>query len=171
MSDKDIDKHISLLSVIFLAIAVLFGTYAVASEDKGDSGPLPRFASLRASEVNMRVGPGTRYAIKWVYKDEGLPVEITQVFNDWREVRDSDGTVGWIHKEMLQSKRNAVIKKNIGVLRKSPEENGPPIVRVEPGVVGKLLECKPDWCKIQVAGHKGWIEKTSIWGVDKNEKF
>lgn len=154
-----------------VAAGVFCCSQNVIAEDKPEELPLPRFASLKADDVNMRIGPGSRYAIKWVYKHEGLPVEIIQEFNVWREIRDSEGTVGWVHKQMLQGKRMAIIKNKIAVLRKSPEEGASAVARVEPGVVGKLLECQSDWCKLQVSNHKGWISKTAMWGAYKDEKF
>ena len=38
--------------------------------------PLPRFASLRASKVHLRTGPGVRYRVEWVFVHRSLPVEI-----------------------------------------------------------------------------------------------
>lgn len=158
------------LTAYTLLALVLFPSITFASEPEGKL-PLPRFASLKSSEVNMRVGPGTRYTIKWVYKHEGLPVEIIQEFDIWREIRDSEGTVGWVHKQMLQGKRMAIIKKKVAVLRKSPDEHASAVVRAEAGVVGKIVECQIDWCRLQISGHKGWLPKASIWGVYKDEKF
>lgn len=160
--------HIIAVFFYFLLIAT---SAAASGDDEEKKLPLPRFVSLKTDDVNMRVGPGVRYEIKWVYKHEGLPVEITQEFEAWRKIRDSDGTIGWVHKQMLQSKRNVVIKKHVGVLRKSPNEDSAAVIRAEPGVIGSLLECKPEWCRIQVSGHKGWMPKTGLWGVYKDEKF
>lgn len=142
------------------------------ADDSEEGGlPIPRFASLRSGEVNMRVGPGARYSINWVYKKEGLPVEIIQEFDGWREIRDSEGVVGWVHKQMLQGKRMGIIKGNLPVLRKSPNEHATPVARIEPAVLVKISECDVDWCRIQVSSHKGWLPKTSLWGVYKKEKF
>ena len=58
--------------------------------------PLPRFASLKTDEVNLRSGPGLRYPIEWVYKRRDLPVEIQREFEVWRLVADSDGVKGWV---------------------------------------------------------------------------
>ena len=44
--------------------------------------PLPRFVSLKADEVNSRVGPGGDYAIAWVFRRAGLPVEILAEFEE-----------------------------------------------------------------------------------------
>jgi SH3-like domain-containing protein len=159
--------------LIAIVVALLFLPSLAYADDEQDAGglPVPRFVSLRSGDVNMRVGPGTRYSINWVYKRESLPVEIIQEFDQWREIRDSEGTVGWVHKQMLQGKRTAVITGKIGVLRRAPEERGGAVLRAEPGVVGKLLECEKDWCRIQIAGRKGWIEKSHIWGVYPKEEF
>ena len=93
-----------------LLSAGLLAPAALAAEDKrlGASGlPLPRFVSLKSDEVNLRTGPGKRYPIDWIYRRRGLPVEIIDEFDDWRRVRDHDGTVGWVHRFMLVSQRTS----------------------------------------------------------------
>ncbi|GAN53475.1 SH3 domain-containing protein [Tanticharoenia sakaeratensis] len=79
--------------------------------DKGTNTglPLPRFAAMRADEVNMRAGPGDRYPIQWVYHRRGLPVEIEREFDVWRLVEDSDGQKGWVHQATLVGERTFVI--------------------------------------------------------------
>ena len=60
--------------------------FAAIAQDIGPSGlPLPRFVSTRSAPINVRVGPGTRYDIAWVFKQPGLPVEITQEYDTWRK--------------------------------------------------------------------------------------
>jgi SH3-like domain-containing protein len=157
---------------LLLTLSLLFAPFAYAQDEEDANGlPVPRFVSLRSDEVNMRVGPGARYNINWVYKREGLPVEIIEEFDQWRQIRDSEGTVGWVHKQMLQGKRMAVITHGVGALRRAPEERSGAILRAEPGVIGRLMECEKDWCRMQIAGRKGWIEKTHIWGVYPKEEF
>ena len=58
--------------------------------------PLPRFASLKTSPVELRVGPGFRYPVVWVYQDRNLPVEIIREYDVWRQVRTPDGSEGWV---------------------------------------------------------------------------
>jgi SH3-like domain-containing protein len=161
-----------LWCVAILSVMPLFFSEAFADDEQDLSGlPVPRFVSLRSGDVNMRAGPGTRYIINWVYKREGLPVEIIEEFDQWRQIRDSEGTVGWVHKQMLQGKRTAVIVRGIGVLRRTPEDHAGAILRAEPGVTGRLLECERDWCRMQISGRKGWIDKAHIWGVYPKEEF
>lgn len=63
--------------------------------------PLPRFAALRADRVNLRVGPGLRYPIRWVYLRVNLPVKIEREFGNWRLVENYDGVTGWVHQALL----------------------------------------------------------------------
>ena len=57
---------------------------------KGSGLPIPRFASLRSDEVNLRAGPGTRYPIQWVYKRRDLPVEIERDFEATRHLVEAE---------------------------------------------------------------------------------
>src|SRR5262245_57879987 len=62
------------------------------AQEVGPSGlPLPRFVTTGADRINVRVGPGERYNIAWVYVKKGIPVEIVQEFDTWRKIRDADG--------------------------------------------------------------------------------
>ncbi|ACI51760.1 protein of unknown function DUF1058 [Gluconacetobacter diazotrophicus PA1 5] len=87
------------------------GPADAAAIDKGTvTGlPLPRFAALRADEVNMRSGPGQRYPIAWVYHRRDLPVKIEREFDVWRLVEDSDGQKGWVHQATLVGARTFVV--------------------------------------------------------------
>ena len=52
---------------VLLAVLLLGAVSARADDEQDAKGlPVPRFVSLKAAEVNMRVGPGTRYSINWV---------------------------------------------------------------------------------------------------------
>jgi len=143
---------------------------------KGASGlPVPRFASLRVGEVNMRTGPGTRYPIRWVYLRLGLPVEITAEYDIWMRVKDPDGAEGWIHKSALTGKRGAIVTGGVtGGLRElydSASEKAPINAHLENGAVGHLLSCAPLWCKAKFGDVKGYVRKADFWGVYPNEVF
>src|SRR5919204_606278 len=79
------------------------------NQRKGSGLPLPRFASLRSDEVNVRTGPGTRYPVDWVFKRKGMPVEIVAEFENWRKIRDWQGASGWVHQSLLTGKRSFII--------------------------------------------------------------
>lgn len=127
--------------------------------------PLPRFASLRATKVNLRAGPGVRYPVEWVYQRRGLPVMITAEFDAWRKVRDWHGTVGWIHRSMLTGKRTVIATGREVVLRRKPSADSPAVARAEAGVIARVLVCEADWCRIQAGGISGWGRRAALWGT------
>ena len=133
--------------------------------------PIPRFVSLRKDEVNLRAGPGTRYPINWTYHRAGLPVEIINEFGNWRQVRDFDGVDGWALHSMLSGKRTAMIWKKTQFLYREPESDSAKLLKAEPGVVADIKECQADWCQLLLEGRKGWVPKSGLWGIYRQEKF
>jgi SH3-like domain-containing protein len=132
--------------------------------------PLPRFASLRANEVFMRTGPGTRYPVEWIYRRRDLPVQIIAEFDTWRKVRDWNGAVGWVHRAMLSGRRTAITVADETVLRRAPDMNAPAVARAEAGVVARILSCDGAWCRIDAGGMTGWAPRRTLWGTSANEK-
>lgn len=170
--------------VLLFALVLFIGAYAHATdinenekleEGQGTSGlPLPRFAALRAGDVNLRTGPGTRYPIDWVFVHQGMPVEIIAEFEVWRRVRDADGDEGWVHKNALSGKRTAIVLGEAGSiheLRRKPDVKSDSVAHLEAGVIGQLLACAKDWCKLRFSGIKGYLPKTEFWGTYAGETF
>ncbi len=142
----------------------------------GASGlPVPRFVSLKADRVNVRIGPSTKHQVMWVYSRKNLPVEVVAEFEHWRRVRDSDGTEGWVYHSMLQGRRTALIapwrKGTRLTLLDSGSPDGRPKAVMEAGVLGRILECDGTWCRFSAAGYTGWIQQEFLWGVYPNEKL
>lgn len=135
--------------------------------------PIPRFVSLRANEVNLHVGPGLNYSVDWKFIRKGLPVEVLAEFDTWRQIRDFQGTTGWVHKSLLSSVRMICVLESVCRLHQDPNDQSKIIANVEPGVLGKALECQGQWCKVEIKSEhgalKGWISKQHIWGVYSNE--
>ena len=151
----------AMLRRLLLAAAALIAVPASA-QDRA----VPYWASLRADEVNMRVGPSESYPIDWVYRRAGLPVRVVRLYQGWRRVRDPDGAEGWIIARMLNPQRTAVvIGKGLAPMRAGASDAATLRWNVEPGVVGKLGECEVGWCELDVTGRKGWVEQARLWGV------
>ncbi len=156
-----------LAGAISLVVGQHAGAETLGSETKL---PIPRFVSLRSSEVNLRTGPGTTYPVDWVFVRRGLPVEIIAEFDVWRKIRDWQGTVGWVHQSMLDGRRMARITGGEQELRSEPTEAGSAVARLAPGVIGRLLECEASWCKIDAGGYRGWLRRDEFWGAYPDEK-
>lgn len=163
---------IALTIAALTAVAGPGGPWAQggAEQSVGATGlPLPRFVSLRASEINLRIGPGTRFPIDWVYRRPGLPVEIINEHDTWRQIRDHENTVGWVHMSMLSSRRGVLIVGELRTLRRDPDDLSQPVAYLEPGVVGQLERCAQGWCRVEVAGVSGWLSRHEVFGLHAGE--
>lgn len=167
--------------IIFIAVVLFLSGFGVSQpvsaqteEIFNNSGlPIPRFVSLRSDKVFVRTGPALRYPIEWVYKREGMPVEIIQEFDTWRKIRDLDGSEGWIHQSLLSGKRHAVVTKKDGdtYFYKKPDLTSKKVAQIENGNVITLEKCDVLWCEAEVSGFSGWIERNSLWGVYQKEEL
>jgi SH3-like domain-containing protein len=145
----------------------------------GASGlPLPRFVSLKSDRVNLRNGPGTEYPTSWVFRRAGLPVELLQEFETWRQVRDAEGTTGWVLQSMLSGRRTALVlpwevkadQPPLQVpLRRGDRETASPVAHVEAGVIANVRSCNGRWCLLSIGDFKGYIEQKKLWGVYDGE--
>jgi SH3-like domain-containing protein len=142
---------------------------STSTQRKGSGLPIPRFASLRSDEVNVRTGPGTRYPIDWVFKRKAMPVEIVAEYENWRKIRDWQGASGWVHQSLLTGKRSFIIASKAANLHKTPASSAEVVAKLEPEVMGEIRSCAGDWCRVKVSGASGWIRRTGLWGVYKSE--
>ena len=154
------------------------GDAAAQGVTRGPSGlPLPRFVSLKAAKVNMRVGPGLDYAIAWRYQRAGIPMEIIQEYDNWRKVRDAQGADGWIHEALLSGERTAVaapwMKGDDALIEmySEREERGRLVAQLRPGVIVRLEACDGTWCHAMISGHEGWLAQQDLWGAYPGEAF
>ena len=154
-------------------MAVLAALLALVPLAAGGQTPapekVPRFASLRSDEVNLRVGPGENYPIAWVFKRKDMPVEIVEEFQNWRRVEDWQGDKGWVVDRMVTGKREVIVAGAVRALYRQPDPGAPIVARAEPGVIARLLEFQGPWCHIEAGGYKGWVQRREVWGVFPDE--
>jgi SH3-like domain-containing protein len=160
----------AVVLVALLALGPVAAQEAPAAPETPGAGrstglPVPRFVSLGADRVNLRYGPGRDYPISWVLARKGLPVEIIAEFDTWRKVKLHDADEGWIHGSLLSSRRTVLITQTIRELRRTPGDAGRVVLRAEPGVIGELVDCASEWCRVDIAGRRGWLRRDTFWGV------
>ncbi|MEL7047604.1 MAG: SH3 domain-containing protein [Pseudomonadota bacterium] len=158
-----------------------FAKPAVAnpSAKTGQSGlEVPRFVSLKASRVNLRKGPGTEYSTAWVFRRAGLPVEVVREYELWREVRDAEGTTGWVNRSLLSNRRTGQIlpwdvqsgqEAPLVSLLSDESDRAKVVAIVEAGVIADLHECDGTWCRVSVENYSGYIRQKKIWGIYPSE--
>jgi SH3-like domain-containing protein len=161
-------------ALILAACAAGVGTSAQAESMGPVSGlPMPRFVSLKADKVAIRRGPAKNHEIRWVFQRSGLPVEVIAEFENWRRIRDSDGSDGWVYHSLLSGRRTGVVvaktKDDLVPVHEESDPKSDVVARLEPGVLGSVKRCQKGWCRISVRGTDGWIEQVRLWGVYPNE--
>lgn len=153
-----------MVSRILLSLSVAFLALAPA---KAQQREVPYWATIKATELNMRVGPSREYRIDWVYKRQGLPVKVIRVVDGWRLIQDMDGTQGWVVSSLLSPNRGGMVTgEELAAIRDAPADNGKLKWNAEPGVVGKLGECEAGWCEFDVDGRAGWVRQKRLWGAE-----
>lgn len=165
------------LIVSFLTVLVSYGPGIRAQDTsatttkRGASGlPVPRFVSLKSDRVNVRRGPSTDHAVAWVFSRIGLPVEITAESGNWRRIRDSESTEGWVFHSLLSGRRTALVMPWVDddrtvSLYKDRSASSDLVARLKPGVLASVLTCNGSWCRISMDEYSGWIEQNKLWGV------
>ena len=153
-----------------LAIALLLlGTPPAAAQQ---ARKLPYWASISAGRAMMRTGPAKEYPAVWEYRRADLPIRVVQVFKDWRKIQDPDGTTGWMQVKLLSDTRTALVTGNENqTLYEKPDGSSAVRYYVQPGVVGRLSECSPAWCRFDVKGRRGYIRVSTLYGLEPGESF
>jgi len=133
---------------------------------------IPRYVSLKSNDVNLRVGPSINYPILIKYIQKNLPVEIIDEHSVWRQIKDYNNKIGWIHKSLLKGERYVIIRANSNLkYNVFNRPNGDPIGRIEKNNIAVLLKCLENWCFIEKKNLGGWILKSKIWGTYEGEIY
>ncbi len=133
----------------------------------------PYFASIKRSPINLHIGPGRNYKIVSKYIMRNVPVLIDAKYDHWRRITDPEGTQGWLHKNQLSVKRYVITIKNNVKLLSGTNEKAKLVVIISKNVTMKLNEIRGNWCYISCQSgnkkFKGWVKKTDVFGVFKEE--
>jgi SH3-like domain-containing protein len=185
VSSKSV-RFAAVLKALRLAIllsAALAPAAAWAAETASGL-PLPRFVTTRSNQINLRVGPGPKYDVIWIYKIAGTPVEIIKEFDTWRKIRDVDGTEGWVHQSMLTGGRAGYVAPWVNdpkvALRTASAPDSGVVAWLTPRFPVKISSCESGWCAVTATDHpqsghpvayNGYLPETDIWGVYQGESF
>ena len=140
---------------IIFFILIFFCTSAFGNESY--------YLMLKNSKVNVRMGPGLDYPVKFIYKKKYLPVKVIDKKENFRKIIDHKKNSGWIHISQLK-KVNSIIVLSNRLLFKKPSFNSRPIANIDSGRLLVLKKCKKDWCEVMSQNYKGWINMDDVWG-------
>jgi SH3-like domain-containing protein len=170
-------RTIPVPAVVLIAIAMYTGAVWAGETPLGPKSglPVPRFVSLKPDKVNVRGGPTRDHEVTFVYTRAGLPVEITAESDNWRRIRDWEGSEGWVYHSLLSGRRTVVVKpkdeKDLVPLYDKGDGAGDMLARVQSGVLASVKRCNGSWCRISGPHFDGWVVQEQLWGVYPNEKI
>jgi SH3-like domain-containing protein len=141
----------------------------------------PSFFSLKSNPINLRKGPGVQYPKAWVFRREGLPVQILRKHGHWRQVRDSDGATGWILRTLISRRRTALVapwqlkeptakaRGTLIVMHSSARRRSRIVAKLEAGTLVSLKSCDGAWCHVSIGRFRGYVRQEQLWGVSPQE--
>lgn len=159
--------------IVITLLSLLIYTNVKAATISELSPEETRFVAMRADKVNARSGPNIRYPIEWVYQQQNHPVEIIAEYDQWRKIKDYEGTTSWVRKNLLTNTRYALITE-VGEnnLYAKDSLNADVIARVENGVVGKIKRCTQTFCLLEFENKiEGWAPRNILYGIKKGEEI
>ncbi|MBE6462946.1 MAG: hypothetical protein E7005_04210 [Alphaproteobacteria bacterium] len=160
-------RFLIALLLVFLTSLDAFATIIELNPDQ------TRFVAMRADKVNARSGPNIRYPIEWIYQQQNHPVEIIAEYEQWRKIRDFEGTVSWVRKNLLTNSRYALITEpGINNVYAKESLNSEVVAKAEFGVIGKIKRCTLSFCELEFENKiEGWVPKTMLFGVKNTEEI
>ena len=165
----------ALVAFVLMAGAPTIAAAQSAAVGSSSGLTLPRFVSLKSDRVNVRIGPSRDHRVAWTFVKAGLPVEVTQEFENWRRIRDSQGADGWVFHSLLSGRRTAIVApwETSGLidLKREKSETASLTAQMEPGVIVGVTTCDGTWCTVVVNDISGFVPQTKLWGVYEDEAF
>ncbi|PQO23581.1 aspartyl-trna synthetase [Rhodobacteraceae bacterium WD3A24] len=160
-------------TIALAALLALLMAAAAGAQERGPvtNLPLPRYVSLKATEGNARRGPGLEHRVDWVFTRRGMPLMVTAEYGHWRRVQDREGATGWVHYALLSGARTVIVEQDMTPLRLQADARAPINAYLEAGVVARVDECGPDWCRLEARGEGGWAERATLWGLMPDERL
>jgi SH3-like domain-containing protein len=168
--------HSWIAALAAIATTCMAAAHAAGEVPTGSKSglPVPRFVSLKPDRVNVRGGPTRDHEVTFVYTRAGLPVEITAESDNWRRIRDWEGSEGWVYHSLLSGRRTAVVipkdKTALVPLYDKGDRNATVVAQLQTGVMASVKRCTGSWCHLVGAGFDGWAVQEQLWGVYPNEK-
>jgi SH3-like domain-containing protein len=161
------------LAVAVALIAALAPVEAAAQVGTVTGLPVPRYVSLKSDRVNLREGPSKEHRTAWVFQRAGLPVEVTAEFDNWRRIRDSEGSEGWVLHSLLSGRRTALVApwRKGEVIPLTTQAGGANVsAQLQSGLVVSVRRCDKAWCRVSGREFDGYVEQKMLWGVYANER-
>ena len=72
---------------------------------------------------------------------------------------------GWMHQSVVSLKRHALVTSSSARIYASPDNGAALVAVAERNALMELQSCPAQWCKVAAGDLRGWVARTSIWGL------
>lgn len=159
----------------FIAVSANAAPVGTNPQDSARYDPVAagdgQFMSIIVDKANLRAAPRQDSLIQWVYVRSGLPVLVTEQYDNWRKVIDPEGVSGWMRADLLAERRTVLVLERTRTMFDRPRADANPEYLVEAGNVGTVRVCQEAWCRVTIGSATGWILRTHLWGTFEGEDF
>ncbi len=123
------------------------------------------YASVAVSSAILYDAPSLK-AKKIFVVNRYLPLEQVVSLNDWVKVRDSSGSLAWIEKHALNSKRFVAVMTPLATVYQSADADAPVAFNTRQQVALEWLESSGNgWIKVRHPdGMTGYVRASEVWG-------
>ena len=143
----------------FYILFIFFFFINIVSANENDY-----YLILKNNKVNVRIGPGFNYQIKYIYIKKNLPIKVIDKKENFRRIIDFKKNSGWIHISQLKKGKSLILLKD-QILFSKPTRYSKPIIKISKGRLLLVKKCKKKWCKVKTESYLGWIITNNIWGT------
>ena len=172
MSSKAVALFQSPRRMLAVTTALVVAVMAGAGQTMPDGRPtptgleVPRWITLKSSQVRARQGPGLDYPILWEYRAAGLPVQVIAETREWRKICDPDGAVAWIHRTVSSGRRSVFNRSDSETpIHVGRSDSSAVRARLSPRAILALDECEDGWCRVRSGRMRGWIAQSAVFGT------
>lgn len=146
-----------LMARIALLLSAFMATAAIAKTD---------IWSVKSTFLNVREQATTSSPI--LYKIvKYFPLEVVGKKGVWRQVKDFEGDIGWVHSDYLSTAKTAIVTNEFANIRASSSISSEKVGKADYGDVFPVLSVKDKWVEIQMPDSKesAWIYKSLLWDI------
>ena len=95
------------------------------------------------------------------------PVEVVVSVEAWVKVRDHTGTLSWIERKALSTRRMVIVTAPAIDVKSRAEDDAPAVFQAAQNVALELVEIVPGgWARVRHAdGSSGFVKARQVWGL------
>ncbi|MBI2877325.1 MAG: SH3 domain-containing protein [Candidatus Tectomicrobia bacterium] len=107
-----------------------------------------------------------KYGVLWSV-GQFYPLQVLSRNGRWYQVKDFEGDVGWIHRELTSKIPAVVVSARSANIRSGPGSRYQVRFVAERGSTFKILKKAGEWIRVRHAdGDRGWVHRKLLWGLE-----